>query len=70
MAHYVVRFLKNVAGNNGYEREACQGSFETEAGSPAEASQLAEVEFCRTERTADWSLYADRIEATEANFPS
>ena len=70
MARYIVRFLKDVTGDNGVVREACQASFEMEAGSPVEASELAKVEFCKKERTGNWSLYADRVEAAEAEFPS
>jgi hypothetical protein len=70
MPRYIVRFLKDVMGDNGHDREACQASFEMEAGSQAEASELAKVEFCKKERTTDWSLYADRVEAAETEFPS
>jgi hypothetical protein len=70
MPRYVVRFFKEVMGDNGHDREACQGTFEIEAASPAEASELAKVEFCKLEKVADWSLFADRVEADETEFPS
>lgn len=70
MARYVARFMKNVLGENGHEAEICQSSIEIEALSQAAAAELAKVRFCECERLKDWSLHADRVQITDAEFPS
>jgi hypothetical protein len=70
MARYVARFMKNVLGENGHEAEICQSSIEIEALSQAAAAELAKLRFCECERLKDWSLHADRVQVTDAEFPS
>ena len=70
MPRFVVRFMKDVLGENGHETEICQCSLEIEASSEVQATELAKRKFCETERLRDWSLHADRIQVREADFPS
>jgi hypothetical protein len=70
MARYVARFMKNVLGENGHEAEICQSSIEIEALCQADAAELAKIRFCECERLTDWSLHADRVQVTDAEFPS
>jgi hypothetical protein len=70
MARYVARFMKSVLGENGHEAEICQSSIEIEALSQAAAAELAKIRFCECEKLKDWSLHADRVHVTDAEFPS
>ena len=70
MARYVARFMKNVLGENGHEAEICQRSIEIEAPSVIDATELAKLKFCETERVGEWLLHADRVHLTDAEFPS
>jgi hypothetical protein len=70
MARYIVRFMKGVLGENGHEAEICQRSMEVEAADEMQASDLAKVRFCENERVKEWSLHADRVHVTDAEFPS
>ncbi len=70
MTHYVARFMKNVLGENGHEAEICQRSIEIEAPSVIDATELAKMKFCQTERVGDWLLHADRVHLTDAELPS
>jgi hypothetical protein len=70
MARFIVRFLKDVLGENGHETEVCQSYLEVEAANPTEAVELAKTKFCEKEILADWSLHADRVQVAEAEFPS
>jgi hypothetical protein len=69
MARYVVRFMKHVLGENGHEAEICQRLMEIGAADKLCASDLAKVRFCQNEDVKEWSLHADRIHVTEAEFP-
>jgi hypothetical protein len=70
MARYVARFMKNVLGDNGHEAEICQRSIEIEASCVTDAAELAKTRFCESERVRDWLLHADRVQVTDAEFPS
>jgi hypothetical protein len=70
MAHFVVRFLKDVVGDHGQLCEACQRTIDIDAGDEAEAALLAKQEFCELRAIRDWSLHADRIDVKPADFPS
>jgi hypothetical protein len=70
MARYIARFMKNVLGENGHEAEICQSSIEIEAPSQAEAAELAKIRFCECEKLKDWSLHADRVQVSDAEFAS
>ena len=70
MSRYVVRFMKVVLGENGHEAEICQRSMEVDAADEPHASDLAKVSFCESERVKDWSLHADRVHITAAEWPS
>jgi hypothetical protein len=35
-----------------------------------QASDLAKVRFCENESLKEWSLHADRVHVTDAEFPS
>jgi hypothetical protein len=62
MSRYVVRFMKDVLGGNGREIEICQRSLEIDALNEGQATELAKLKFCETERLCEWSLHADRIQ--------
>jgi hypothetical protein len=70
MSRFVVRFMKDVLGNNGREIEICQRSLEVDASTEGQATELAKKRFCETEALCDWSLHADRIQVRETDFPS
>ncbi len=70
MSRFIVRFMKDVLGENGREAEICQSCLEVDAASEANAAELAKLKFCETERLRDWSLHADRIQVRQADFPS
>jgi hypothetical protein len=70
MSRFVVRFMKDVLGDNGRETEVCQSSLEIDASDKGQAAELAKKKFCESEALCDWSLHADRIQVREADFPS
>ena len=70
MARYVVRFMKDVLGENGHEAEICQRSMEIDAADKLNAANLAKVSFCESECVKEWSLHADRVQVTEVEFQS
>jgi hypothetical protein len=70
MSRYIVKFMKNVLGENGREVEICQSTVEIDAPSKSEAAERAKKQFCAATATTDWSLHADRMQVIEADFPS
>ena len=70
MSRFVVRFMKNVLGENGRQIEICQSTVEVDAASEGHATELAKQKFCETQSLCDWSLHADRIHIRQADFPS
>lgn len=70
MSRFVVRFMKDVLGENGREMEVCQSSLEVDAASEGDAQELAKRKFCEAQSLCDWSLHADRIQIKRADFPS
>jgi hypothetical protein len=70
MSRYIVKFMKVVLGENGHEAEICQRSMEVDAVDKSKAAVLAKVSFCEKECVEDWSLRADHVRITEAEFPS
>jgi len=68
MAHFVVRFMKDVLGENGREQEICQSTLEIDALNVAEAAELAKQKFCKAKALCDWSLHADRIQIKAADL--
>jgi hypothetical protein len=70
MVRYIARFMKNVLGGNGHEAEICQRSIEIEAPDSGCAAEFAKLSFCESENVKDWGLHADRLQITDAEFPS
>jgi hypothetical protein len=70
MPRYIARFMKNVLGDNGHEAEICQRSLEIVAGNKTFAADLAKLRFCETENVKEWSLHADRVQVSDAEFSS
>ncbi|MFK4506592.1 hypothetical protein ACVIW2_000418 [Bradyrhizobium huanghuaihaiense] len=70
MAHFTIRFLKNVIGDQGKSCEGCQCIVDVDARDAAEATLLAQQQFCERHAIRDWSLHADRIDIQPADFPS
>ena len=70
MTRYVVKFLKDVMGENGVGAEVCQDVVELEAESVDHAEECAKRTFCENRSLTRWSVHADRILVAEAEFPS
>ncbi|KIZ37593.1 MULTISPECIES: hypothetical protein [Rhodopseudomonas] len=70
MARYVVRFMKDILGENGRQAEICQSLLEIEAANSGDATELAKKKFCEKQRVKEWSLHADRVQVAETEFPS
>ena len=70
MSRFVVRFMKDVLGENGRQCEICQSTVEIEAASESHATELAKQKFCEAQSLCDWSLHADRIQVKQTDFPS
>ena len=70
MSRFVVRFMKDVLGDNGRETEVCQSTLEVDASSEHHAAELAKRKFCEAQALRDWSLHADRIQVKATDFPS
>jgi len=70
MSRFVVRFMKDVLGENGRQSEICQCTVEVDASNEGQATELAKKKFCETESLRDWSLHADRIQVRQADFPT
>jgi hypothetical protein len=65
MSRFVVCFMKDVLGDNGREREV-----EIDAADEGLATETAKRKFCELQSLRDWSLRADRIKISAADFPS
>jgi hypothetical protein len=70
MSRFIVRFMKDVLGENGRQTEVCQCSLEVDASNEGQATELAKRKFCETQALHHWSLHADRIQVSETDFPS
>ena len=70
MSRYVVRFMKDVLGENGRESEVCQGALEIDAADEGEAAEWAKRKFCENQALRHWSLHADRIHVKMTNISS
>jgi hypothetical protein len=70
MTRYVVKFFKEVMGDNGHGAEICQGALEIDAANPLDAAERGKREFCDQGRLAHWSLHADRVSVAETEYPS
>jgi hypothetical protein len=70
MTRYVVKFFKEVLGDNGHEAEICQGECEVDAPNPVEAVECGKRVFCDHGQLTHWSLRADRVSVAETEYPS
>jgi hypothetical protein len=70
MSRFVVRFMKDVLGENGRQAEICQSIVEVDASDEDDATELAKQKFCKTESLCHWSLHADRLHVKKTDFPS
>jgi hypothetical protein len=68
MSRFVVRFMKDVLGENGRESEICQSALEVDASNEGHATELAKQKFCQAEALRHWSLHADRIQSGRPIF--
>ncbi|MBR0694996.1 hypothetical protein [Bradyrhizobium lablabi] len=68
MSRFVVLFMKDVLGDNGREREVCQGLLEIDASTEGQATEMAKRKFCEQQALCDWSLHADRIRIEAADL--
>jgi hypothetical protein len=70
MSRYLVQFMKVVLGENGHEAKIGQRSLKVDAADKLKAADLAKVSFCESECVKEWSLRADHVRITDAEFPS
>ena len=70
MSRFVVRFMKDVLGENGRQAEICQSTLEVDASSEGHATELAKRKFCETQSLCDWSLHADRFQVKLTDLPT
>ena len=70
MPRFIVRFIKDVLGDQGQRCEICQATVELDARNAREAEHEAKQKFCDMHATHDWSLHADRLKIEPADFPS
>ena len=70
MALYIVKFFKEILGENGRQSEVCQSFVEVEADNSGEACEKAKKRFCESERLDHWSLHADRLHVSECDRPT
>ena len=70
MSRFVIRFMKDVLGDNGRQIEVCQGTLEVDASDEREATERAKQKFCKDQELCHWSLHADRIQVRAADYPS
>jgi hypothetical protein len=70
MSRFIGRFYKQILGDNGRVDEVCQCSVELDAVNKDRAEAAAKEQFCGMHGVNDWTLHADRLEVTPADFPS
>jgi hypothetical protein len=70
MSRYLVKFMKRVINDTGHEVDSCQFSVEALAPDRHSAREVAKKRFCEDRHLTHWSVHADRIEVSEAEFPS
>ena len=70
MSRFIVRFMKDVLGENGRQAEICQSTMEIDAANEGHAAELAKQKFCEAQSLCDWSLHADRVQVKQTDFPS
>jgi hypothetical protein len=70
MPRFIIRFAKDVLGENGQMSEVCQTTIELDARDEREAERKAKARFGDIHGTHDWSLHADRLKVDPAGFPS
>jgi hypothetical protein len=70
MTRYVVKFFKEVLGDNGHRAEVCQGECEVNAANTLDAVEHGKRAFCDQGQLAHWSLHADRVSVAETEYPS
>ena len=70
MARFIVRFLKDLIGDQGKSCEICQHTVDVDARDATEALSLAQQQFCDFREIADWSLHAERVDVQPADFPT
>ena len=70
MSLFVIRFMKDVLGGNGREREVCQGLLEIDASDEGQATEMAKQKFCELQALREWSLHADRIQVKSSGLHS
>lgn len=70
MPRFIVRFMKQVLGENGRVSDVCQATIELEARDERDAERKAKDGFCSIHGTHDWSLHADRLTVAPTEFPS
>ena len=70
MTRYVVKFFKEVLGDNGHQAEICQGALEVDAANSARCCRTRQARILRSKQLAHWSLHADRVSVAETEYPS
>ena len=70
MSRFIVRFMKDVLGENGRQAEICQSTVEVDAPARVMPPSWPSKKFCETQSLCDWSLHADRVQVKQTDFPS
>lgn len=70
MSRFIIRFMKDVLGENGQVCEICENTIELDAANAQEAEHTAKEQFCAMHGTREWFLHADRVRVDPADFPS
>jgi len=69
-SRFIGRFYKQILGDNGRVDDVCQCTVELDAVNKDQAEAAAKEQFCGMHGVKDWTLHADRLEVTPADFPS
>jgi hypothetical protein len=70
MPRYVVKFVKQMVSDQGQNFSSVQSSIEVDAANRNTAATSAQRLFCEQEHVGDWTLHADEVIVSEADFPS
>ena len=65
MPIFQLRLLKSVPDDQGHDHLACQWQVQLEARNDRDACLQAVAAFCRSRGVADWTHYADALEARQ-----
>lgn len=68
MLIYIVKFMKNVFGEYGWQSEVCQGMLEIDVFDEDEVCEWVKVKFCEEQVFNYWLFYVDCIYVKLVDF--